>query len=78
MNNKMKVQNTEQTKRKSVKLTKDECKQLKSFRKGFSTDGECADALGIERVTLLRVLLAGSGSEKTIGTIKAKLLEVTV
>lgn len=60
-------------KRKSVKLTKEEHKALKEYRKGFNTEVECAISIQIDRLVLNRVLLVGSGSPETIEKIKAVL-----
>ena len=59
--------------RKSVKLTQDEFKALKKFRKGFDTGVDCAIEIGIDRVVLDRVLTVGSGSEETVGKIRETL-----
>lgn len=58
------------TSRKSIKLTKDELKALKAYRKGFDTEVECALSIGIDRLVLNRVLLVGSGSQITIEKIR--------
>lgn len=65
------ITNTEIPKRrKSVRLTKEELKALKDFSKSFNTGVEAAEALGIDRAVMLRVLLVGSGSPETIEKIK--------
>ena len=56
--------------RKSIRLSPDEFKALKRYRKAFATEVECAEAIGISRVVLNRVLLLGSGSPDTIRRIK--------
>lgn len=56
--------------RKSVKLTKEELKALKAYRKGFDTEVECALSIGIDRLVLNRVQLVGSGSQITIEKIR--------
>lgn len=57
-------------KRKSVRLTPEAFKELKRYRRAFSTEVECAESIGIKRETLNRVLLLGSGSPETIGRIE--------
>lgn len=64
---------TPETKRRSVRLTRDEHLALKRYQKKFNTQIECAEAIGINRVVLNGVLLKGSGSPETIGKIRAIL-----
>lgn len=59
--------------RKSVLLTKEEIRALKDFKKPFNTDIECAEALGIDRAVMLRILLVGSGSPENIEKIRVAL-----
>lgn len=59
--------------RKSERLTAEEKKALKQFRKGFTTEVDCAVAIGIDRLVLNRVLLIGSASPATITKIRAAL-----
>jgi hypothetical protein len=59
--------------RKSVRLTKDEYKAFKDFRKTFHTGVECAEAIGVSRLAMLRVLQVGSGSPETIEKIKTAI-----
>jgi len=59
--------------RKSERLTKEELKALKAYRKGFNTEVDCAVSIGIDRLVLNRVLLVASGSPTTIGKIKTAL-----
>jgi predicted DNA-binding protein (UPF0251 family) len=61
------------TTRKSVKLTPEELKALKKYRRSYSTTVECALTIGIDRMVLDRVLLVGSGSEDTIKKINETL-----
>lgn len=63
--------------RRSVKLTKDEHKALKAFRKTFDTLTECAMAFPIDRTVLGKVLLSGSGAPKTIEIIRTKIKVTT-
>lgn len=60
-------------KKKSVKLTSDEVKALKSFRKNFLTDVDCAEAIGIGRETFIRVNILGKSSPETIEKIRATI-----
>lgn len=60
-------------KRKSEPLSKGELKALKAYRKGFSTEVDCAISIGIDRLVLGRVMLVGSGSPETIDKIKKVL-----
>lgn len=62
--------NATTSKRKSVALTKEEMTALKQFAKTFRTGVECAEAIGIHRNILDRVLLVGSGSPETIEKIR--------
>lgn len=59
--------------RRSVKLLKEEVKALKTFRKQFETDQECADTIGIDRAVFIRVQLAGSASQETVERIRKAL-----
>lgn len=59
--------------RKSEKLTAEERKALKQYRKGFDTEVECAVSIGIDRLVLNRVLLIGSASPATVVKIRAAL-----
>lgn len=59
--------------RKSERLTAEERKALKAFRKTFNTEVDCAVAIGIDRLVLNRVLLIGSASPATITKIRAAL-----
>lgn len=63
-------------KRKSVVLSKEEVKALKAYFSKFTTGVECAQAIGIHRNVLDRVMLAGSGSEQTIRKIRAAIPSV--
>lgn len=60
--------------RKSERLTPDERKALKAYRKGFNTEVDCAVSIGIDRLVLNRVLLVGSGAPATIEKIRAALI----
>lgn len=60
-------------KRKSVKLTADEFKSLKQYRKGFHTEIECAERLGVDRWILNRILIVGSGAPESIEKIRTGL-----
>lgn len=61
------------TSRKSEKLTAEEKKALKQYRKGYDTEVECAVSIGIDRLVLNRVLLIGSASPATVEKIRAAL-----
>jgi len=61
------------TKRKSEALTRDEMTALKQFAKGFRTTVECAEAIGIHRAVLDRVLIVGSGAPETVEKIRAAI-----
>lgn len=58
---------------KSVPLTKDELKILKSYRKRFETEVDCAISIGIDRLVLNRVMTVGSGAPESIEKIKAAI-----
>lgn len=62
-----------QRRRKSVKLTVEEQKTLRAFRKTFELEIDCAESIGIRRETLNRVLLIGSASPENIEKIRAKI-----
>ncbi len=59
--------------RKSEKLTVEERKALKQYRKGFDTEVDCAVSIGIDRLVLNRVLLIGSASPATVEKIRSVL-----
>jgi hypothetical protein len=59
--------------RKSEKLTADERKALKQYRKGFDTEVDCAVTIGVDRLVLNRVLLIGSASPATVEKIRTVL-----
>lgn len=61
------------TNKKSVALSTQEKKALRTFRKQFDTDVACAAAIGIDRNVLVRVLMAGSAAPQTIKKIKAAI-----
>jgi len=58
------------SKRRSVKLTDWEKKDLKILRLKFNTAIECAEYIGINRGSFDRVYLIGSGSEEVIRKIR--------
>lgn len=59
--------------KRSVKLTADEWGFLQSLQKSAHTSTEFAHDMGIDRVTLSRIVALGSGSEANIKTIRRKL-----
>lgn len=66
--------NTQTTpKKKSIRLTPDEFKALKVFRRTFLTDVDCAEAIGISRESFMRVHLLGKSSPATVGKIKVAI-----
>lgn len=72
---KMDTMTQEPRKRKSERLTPDEIKAFKKFRKDFNTDVECAESIGIKREVMIRVGILGSASPDTIQKIRIKLGE---
>lgn len=60
-------------KRKSEPLTKDEQAALKKYCNSFHTAIDCAEAIGISREVLGRVLLVGSGAPETISKIRTAI-----
>lgn len=70
---KMETQTTTVAKRKSERLTDDAFAALKQYAKGFNTAIECAEAIGINRVVLDRLLLVGSASPETITKVKTAI-----
>jgi hypothetical protein len=61
------------TSKKSEKLTAEEKKALKQYRKEFDTEVDCAVSIGIDRLVLNRVLLIGSASPATVEKIRSVL-----
>lgn len=61
--------NTSRVKR-SEKLTKEELKSLKAFVRGYDTNTDAAEVIGISRETLFNVCLKGSGSPVTVNLIR--------
>lgn len=59
--------------RKSERLSKDEVKALKTYRKGYETMLDFSEDVGIARQTLDRVFQIGSGSEITVNAIRGYL-----
>ena len=59
--------------KRSIKLSQDEKRALRNFYKSFTTEVECALAIGIDRNVLFRVRKIGSGSENTITKIRETL-----
>jgi predicted nucleotide-binding protein (sugar kinase/HSP70/actin superfamily) len=57
-------------KRKSERLTQEEWKALKQYRKSFDTESECAYVIGISRETLGRIILLGKSSPQTVAKIR--------
>lgn len=57
-------------KKKSVPLTTEELKTLKKFHKDFHTDTDFAEAVDVPRITLLRIIHFGTGSENYINKIR--------
>lgn len=69
----MKAANTDR-RRRSVKLTPDERKELRKWVSKFDTKTDALEQLGLRNMgTLDRVLNIGSGSPETIETIKSKI-----
>lgn len=60
---------------KSVKLTHDEKIKLKRAGRNYPTQQRFAEAFGIARPSLLRILSAGTGSEDNINKVREKLSE---
>ena len=60
--------------KKSVKLTSDELKAYKKWAAKQGTQIDAAAMLGVNRLTLNRVMLTGSGSQETINKIR-KVIE---
>lgn len=65
--------NAQTTKRKSEALTSEEMSALKKFAKGFRTTVECAEAIGIHRAVLDRVLLVGSAAPETVEKVRTAI-----
>ena len=58
---------------RSVRLTDEEMRALTEHRAKFSTDVDAAIAIGLDRAVMGRVLLVGSGNEKTVNKIRKAL-----
>lgn len=56
--------------KKSVGLSKDEMNVLRQYRRQFLAELDCAEAIGIGRGPLNRIMLVGSGSPVSIDKIK--------
>ena len=56
--------------RKSAKIEANEIKALKAFRKRFTSEVECAEAIGISRMVFNRMLLVGSASQSTVELVR--------
>ena len=68
------MQNTNNsTKRKSLRLSKEQKLMLKAYVGAFCTISEAAEALGVSRQVLDRVLLVWSGSPENISLILQKI-----
>ena len=65
------------TKRKSMRLTKEQKSLLKAYVGNFNTIPEAAETLGISRQVLDRVLLVWSGSPVSILQILQKIIVPT-
>lgn len=76
----MQTQSKTQTgrKKKSEALTRDEISALKAFLKTFHTIIDCAEAIGIHRVVLDRVLVVGSAAPETIAKIRLAIGTETI
>jgi hypothetical protein len=59
--------------KKSEKLTAEERKALRQYRKEYDTEVDCAVSIGIDRLVLNRVLLIGSASPATVEKIRTAL-----
>lgn len=59
--------------KKTEALTKIEKKALKEYRKNFKSDVECANAIGIDRNVLIRVMAFGSAHPATVAKIRLAL-----
>ena len=60
------IQTPINSKRKSIRLTKEQEKALKKYVAGFNKVVEAAEAINIHRNVLDLVLIKGSGSPETI------------
>ena len=65
------------TNRKSVKLTDNEWKLLKELRVSAESDTAFSESFNIDRATLLRIILVGSGSPKNIKKIRKTIKTAT-
>ena len=62
--------------KKSVRLSEDEHKNLKEYYQSFHTDSDFADEMKMDRVTLNRIMVYGSGKQENIIKIQKKLKRV--
>jgi len=58
---------------KSVKLTTEELDLLVELREQSNSDTAFASTIGIDRVTLIRIMTIGSGSENNVKKIRRKI-----
>jgi len=64
--------------KKSVRLSDAERKNLGEYYETFDTDIDFADDLKMDRVTLKRILVIGSGSPDNIAKIQKRLKKISV
>lgn len=69
----MEMVNKEQRKRKSALLSREEHSSLKRLVASFPTVVDAAEAIGVNRQTLDRVLIIGKASPENINIIRQKL-----
>lgn len=67
------MSNTTTRIRKSERLSKDEIKALKAYRKDYGTMLDLAEEIGVARQTMDRVFQLWSGSEATVAAIREYL-----
>lgn len=75
---KQKMETLTPRRKRSEPLTQDEFNALKKYRKSFHTQLDCAEAIGIRRELLNRVLIVGSSSPETVEKIRLALANRTL
>lgn len=67
------METTKERIRKSERLLPDERKKFKQYVDSFETKIDCAESLGLSRVTLDRLIFKGSGKPETIEIVREAL-----
>jgi hypothetical protein len=63
-------------KERSVKLSQTELKHLSDLRKSFTSDSSFARAIGIDRVSIMRIIRNKYGSGQNVQKIRRKISKI--